>query len=116
MKLPFASLQHRLRLQSAYSQAQGAEPEITNSLGGERQFEGCLDYIWLSESLRATAVLPVPTVAEARLEGGARFTDGDRAPTPSLPESHLGFLGLQVLCLILGSPLITCRLVLAFPL
>lgn len=82
MKLPFASLQHRLRLQSAYSQAQGAEPEITNSLGGERQFEGCLDYIWLSESLRATAVLPVPTVAEARLEGGA-------LPNSRIPSDHL---------------------------
>eukprot|EP01050_Picozoa_sp_SAG11_P007430 SAG11_NODE_619_length_8173_cov_4.837255_7_plen_155_part_00 len=71
MKLPFVSLQHRLRLMSAYSQVNGFEPEITNSLGGERQFEGCLDYIWLSESLRATNVLPVPSVVEARAEGGA---------------------------------------------
>ena len=41
MKLPFGeakgTLQHTLKLQSAYAQRLGAEPEITNCLGGERQ-------------------------------------------------------------------------------
>ena len=96
MKLPFGetkgSLQHKLSLQSAYTQCNGHEPEITNSLGGDRQFEGCLDYIWLSsDSLRAVEVLPLPSIDEARAEGGA--LPNSRIPSDHLPiGAHIVFL------------------------
>ena len=45
-------------------------------------FEGCIDYIFHSEQLATTGVLPTPTAAEAACEGGG-------LPSSVVPSDHV---------------------------
>lgn len=69
------TLEVKAPLKSAYFEAQGVEPELTNwsCIGDNGEFKGCLDYLFCSRELRPTNVLrigdsaktgPFPTAEE----------------------------------------------------
>jgi 2',5'-phosphodiesterase len=68
-------------LKSAYFEVQGEEPELTNwsCIGDNGEFDGCLDYVFYSEGLRATNVIPLQ--AKCELQGPL--------PTESEPSDHV---------------------------
>lgn len=69
-------------MRSAYVQATGAEPELTNYNGmpGSNLFTGTLDYVWLSGAVQAVEALRLPSKAALGETG---------LPTAEEPSDHL---------------------------
>jgi mRNA deadenylase 3'-5' endonuclease subunit Ccr4 len=66
-------------LRSAYKEVNGSEPETTNVTP---EFTGTLDYIFHSSSLSPVAVLPTPSLTEARSENKG-------LPSAAVPSDHV---------------------------
>ena len=75
-------LRHSLSLSSAYTSMTGSEPSFTNLKGPPENFMDCLDYVWHSQELLATAVLPTPPIDTLSKERGG-------LPNTVYPSDHI---------------------------
>ena len=77
---PVSQLTHTLGLVSVVAQVTGQEPPITNFTGN---YKGCLDYIFLNDSLAAVACFEMPT------EEDLLAVDGTYMPNSVYPSDHV---------------------------